>query len=110
MILTFYKTKAVQKSAKKTKPASEGDPAVILSEVFDTCLANGTSSFTSEALFNRLIVELWHRRALGCLSLDRREFSNRLEQRGWSYNARTHLWTKGYPQQNTPGELALFGP
>jgi hypothetical protein len=82
---------------------------VILSEVFDACLANGATSFTSEALFNRLVVELWNRRALGCLSLDRREFASRLEQRGWSYNSRTHRWTKGASPQQAPGELTLFG-
>lgn len=64
--------------------------------------------FTSEALFNRLIIEMWQRRALGCLSLDRREFASRLEQRGWSYDAKTHRWSKrGYPRACF-GEMMLF--
>jgi DNA modification methylase len=109
MILTFYKSKDIVNTAKKLKPVSERSSAAILSEVFDACLANAMSSFTSEALFNRLIMELWRRRALGCLSLDRREFSSRLEQRGWSYNVRTHLWTRAASQADAPGQLALVG-
>ena len=107
MILTFYKPARPAKS-RAPVPAMDADPAVVLSEVFDACLGNGNSSFTSEALFNRLIIELWRRHALGCLSLDRREFTSRLEQRGWSYNAHTHFWSKsGYPK-SALGELMLF--
>jgi hypothetical protein len=54
-------------------------------------------------------MELWRRRALHCLSLDRHEFSSRLEERGWKYNPRTHLWKQ---QEKTPAsgeELALSG-
>jgi len=110
MILTFYKSKDVPRTAQKVKPFSERGPVAILSEVFDACLTDGMSSFTSEALFNRLVMELWRRRALRCLSLDRREFASRLEQRGWSYNARTHRWNKGASQAPAPGQLALVGP
>jgi len=109
MILTFYKSKDIASTAKKLKPMAEPDPAATLSEVFDTCLADGMSCFTSEALFNRLVIELWRRRALGCLRLDRRELSSRLEERGWSYNVRTHLWTRAAPQADTSDQLALVG-
>jgi hypothetical protein len=84
MILTFYKPAKIPKSRKASKAAAPGDAAAILSEVFDACLDNGASSFTSEALFNRLVIELWRRRALGCLNLNREEFAKQLEQRGWS--------------------------
>lgn len=96
MIITFYKpnTKTNTKRKHIYQPTI-GDPATTLSEVFEVCLGNGTSSFTSEALFNRLIIEMWHRRTLSCLSLDRSEFANRLQQKGWGYNPRTHLWSKG---------------
>jgi hypothetical protein len=87
----------------------EGSEAAALSEAFDSCLANGQTSFTSEALFNRLVIDLWHRRELGCLSLDRQEFASRLEQRGWHYNPETHLWTKREATQSVSQELALFG-
>jgi len=109
MILTFYKPKRARKAAQAAPHVAERDSATVLSEVFDSCLPNGRTSFTSEALFNRLIVELWHRRALSCLSLDRREFSRRLEQRGWSYDAKTHFWSKGEQSANGRGDLTLFG-
>lgn len=107
MILTFYKPARPQKAhAQRTQP--EKDPEEVLSEVFDVCMSNGTTSFTSEALFNRLVIELWHRRALNCLNLDRKEFAARLEQRGWSYNTKSHLWSRqGYPVK-TFGEMMLF--
>jgi DNA modification methylase len=108
MILTFYKPKRLQKRAEPAKPVEEKDAPAILTAVLDVCLSNGATSFTSEALFNRLVIELWRRRALGCLNLNREEFASRLEQRGWSYNVRTHLWAKrGYPR-TVLGEMMLF--
>jgi adenine-specific DNA methylase len=109
MILTFYKPKQVRKPSNVAGKGWVDDPAKTLSEVFDVCLANGASSFTSEALFNRVIMELWHRRALGCLSLRREEFSKGLEQRGWSYDNKTHRWSKGTDSGSPREELALFG-
>jgi hypothetical protein len=108
MILTFYKPRKVQNKAAIAKPFDEQDSPGILTEVFDACLSNGVTSFTSEALFNRLIIELWRRRALGCLNLNRQEFASRLEQRGWNYNARTHLWSKAGSPRTVHGEMMLF--
>lgn len=65
MILTFYKPAKIPKTRKAAKTVAPEDSAAVLSEVFDACLNNGTSSFTSEALFNRLVIELWRRRDLG---------------------------------------------
>jgi hypothetical protein len=109
MILTFYKPKRGLKAAVVAPNGTPGNPAETLSEVFDSCLANGASSFTREALFNRLIVELWRRRALGCLSLGREEFSKGLEQRGWIYDTKTHEWSKGGKNGTALAELALLG-
>lgn len=108
MILTFYKPAKIPKTRKPSKAAAPEDSAAILSEVFDACLNNGTSSFTSEALFNQLVIELWRRHALGCLNLNREEFAKQLEQRGWSYNTRSHSWSKaGYPKK-VFAEMMLF--
>lgn len=93
MIITFYKPAKPNKRKLVPARGTERDPGAILSEVFDTCLGNGTKSFTSEAMFNRLVIELWNRGALSCLSLDRREFGSRLEERGWTYDPHTHLWS-----------------
>lgn len=108
MIITFYKPARVK--AVLPKGAGELDAtraAVVLSEVFDSCLGNGKSRFTSEAIFNKLIIELWRRQALGCLNMNRQEFANRLRQRGWSYNAKTHEWCR--QSASTPqGQQTLF--
>jgi adenine-specific DNA methylase len=108
MILTFYKPAKISKAAKPSKIVPLEEAATVLSEVFDACLNNGTSSFTSEALFNRLVIELWRRRALSCLNLDREEFAKQLQQRGWNYNTRNHSWFKaGYPKKIF-AEMMLF--
>jgi hypothetical protein len=94
MILTFYKPAKARKLPKASESAASADPSKILSDVFDSCLSPGVTSFASEALFNRLVIELWRRHALSCLSLNREEFARQLEQRGWSYNTRNHTWSK----------------
>ncbi|MCX7012404.1 MAG: DNA methyltransferase [Candidatus Sumerlaeota bacterium] len=103
MIITFYKPAKPVKEEVRPKYCAEDSPEAVLSKVFDVCLKNGARSFTSEALFNQLVIELWRRRALGCLLLDRREFASRLEQRGWTYNPDTHLWS-----HNAGGGDSLF--
>jgi hypothetical protein len=108
MIITFYKPKTRRAPRKEISRQPVTDPAAVLSDIFETCLSNGQSFFTSEALFNRLIVELWNRRALGCLSLDRKEFARRLEQRGWSYNPRTHRWSRRGDANHAAAEPTLF--
>jgi len=105
MILTFYKP---AKAAKK--PDEHGDeklgPGEILKQAFDDCLQNSASSFTSEALFNQLILALWRRRALNCLKLDRTEFSGELQRRGWTYDEKRHVW-EHKDQSQLKDELAL---
>jgi hypothetical protein len=108
MILTFYKPAKTPKTAKPSKPPAPEDAQAILSEVFDACLNNGASTFTSESLFNRLVIEMWRRRALGCLNLNREEFIKQLELRGWSYNTRNHKWSRtAYPKKLFT-EIMLF--
>jgi len=107
MILTFFKP-ARPKPPAPPPTTKDADPSETLSQVFENCLRQGGDSFTNEALFNRLVIELWRRRALGCLNLDRREFAKQLETRGWRYHARTHRWSKaGYPK-SALGEMMLF--
>jgi DNA modification methylase len=108
MILTFYKPAKVSKPKRDAKAPVVEDPTAVLSEAFDACLNHGATSFTNEALFNQLVIELWQRRALGCLNLDRDEFIEQLEKRGWVYNTRTHLWSKLGQGKNIVGEMMLF--
>jgi len=108
LILTFYKPAKIRKTTRPAQTSTSADSTAILSEVFDACMDNHSPSFTSEALFNRLVVELWHRRALSCLNLDREEFARQLERRGWKYNPRNHSWAKsGYPKKVFT-EMMLF--
>jgi len=108
MILTFYKPKHAKRETAPKNQKAIGDPARVLSEVFNRCLGNGLTSFTSEALFNRLVMELWRHRALNCLNLDRSEFASRLKDHGWEYNTRTHLWSKGAAQNETFPPRTMF--
>ena len=108
MILTFYKPVKVARPAKPAKIGAGADSEAILTEVFDAYLNDDTTSFTSEALFNRLVCQLWHRRALNCLNLDREKFVKQLEGRGWHYNTRNHAWSRsGYPKK-VFAEMMLF--
>ncbi len=107
MILTFYKPLRVRAVKSRMNRIAEKKRDNVLSEVFDTCLRNGAHSFTSEELFNRLVIELWRRRALNCLSLDRQEFASELEVRGWAYSSRTHRWTKRGSVERL-AQLSLF--
>lgn len=109
MILTFYKPAKKQriKIRNAPVPASEFDQIAVLDKVFDACLRNCPTTFTSEALFNRLIIELWERRALGCLKLDRRAFAERLQQRGWSYDEKLHIWELNNNATRKDGEFSL---
>jgi 16S rRNA G966 N2-methylase RsmD len=108
MILTFFKpAKKAKLKHRLAAPTSELDKVAVLNAVFDACLGNGRTSFTSEALLNRLVVELWERRALGCLSLERTEFASQLQRRGWSYDEKRHLWENKGGVQADDGELML---
>ncbi len=105
LILTFYK--AAQRAIEQHPSNMDSDIASVLGEVLDSCLGNGTRAFSSEAMFNRLVIELWNRRALDCLSIDRKEFATALKVRGWAYDESTHLWSKvGTPER--PVQASLF--
>jgi DNA modification methylase len=108
MILTFYKPAKVPKTVEPAKSSIMADPAVILSQVFDACLDDEATSFSSEALFNQLVIELWRRHALSCLNLDREEFARQLERRGWDYNTRNHSWTRTGNAKKAFPERMLF--
>lgn len=47
-----------------------------------------------EYLFNRVVIEAWQAGALGLLDFTRTEFARILEQRGWSYDDKTHQWQR----------------
>ena len=94
MILTFYKPLTQNRLEQTRRPRSGSATESMLDEVFDNMIPNDLEEFTHESLFNRLIIELWNRNALGCLKLDRVVFASALESRGWEYDSRQHLWLK----------------
>jgi adenine-specific DNA methylase len=108
MILTFHKGAAARTSRRSPRRPAIESPSSVLSEVFDVCLDNGTHDFTNESLFNKLVIELWRRDALGCLRLDRREFARELSRRGWTYNPRDHRWTRAREAPQPAGLPTLF--
>ena len=93
LILTFYKSKNAKHHNPKPPLRKLTDESV-LAEAFDRCLGNGAATFSSEGLFNRLVMDLWNDRALGCLKLDRRTFAAHLKDRGWAFNSKTHNWSR----------------
>ncbi len=94
MIITFYKPSgsAIDRSVRKKN--SDLDPKELLSKIIDDSLNSGITSFSSELLFNKIVIEMWKRHSLDCLSVDRHEFAMALAARGWKYDQRTHRWSK----------------
>ena len=107
LILTFYKPPKTRRRNTRSD-AAPVNSALVLSEVLDDLLSNETKTFSSEALFNRLVIEFWHRRALSCLTLDRRAFAENLESRGWDYDSKAHLWSHRRHAPRAPAAASLF--
>lgn len=108
MIITFYKPKSVKIDLGHGKSHDSREPEIAIDEVIDTCLGTDVHNFTSEALFNRIIIELWHRRELRSLSLSRKDFAHLLEGRGWHYNPQKHLWVNNSHNREPAAHPLLF--
>jgi adenine-specific DNA methylase len=108
MILTFYKPHAKTKRDQSSRPSSGISAESVLDVVFDELISDDAVEFTHESLFNRLIIELWKREALGCLKLDRQVFANALINRGWQYNQQRHQWVKNQKQPASQEPATLF--
>ena len=100
MILTFYKPAvSIPVVTKKTSAP------VSFEEILDAVLKprNGhENTFTSEFLFNQVILESWRRDCLGALALTREEFASQLRLRKWNYNRTTNLWSRQMPVEAAP--------
>jgi len=109
LILTFYKPKAAKRrrASRRTSTVPQVSDN-LLDEVLESCIDKKVRSFSSESLFNRLVIELWNRRALGVLSLDRHEFARRLEALGWQYDRARHQWLQTRFTENQVGASLLF--
>ncbi|MBM3860667.1 MAG: hypothetical protein FJ395_13590 [Verrucomicrobia bacterium] len=100
MILTFYKPALSVRAAPKkvTTPVSF---AQVLDAVLDRRNGQG-NTFTSEFLFNQVILESWRRDCLGALALTREEFASQLRARKWNYDPKANLWSRQAPAEAIP--------
>jgi hypothetical protein len=97
LLLTFYKP-AKPPARRRASRLAGNRGATNFREVMDDLLDaefKSKSSVTTAQLFNRLVVEAWNRQHLGMLELEREEFSDYLHQKGWTYNSKSHAWTRG---------------
>ncbi|HUG93603.1 MAG TPA: DNA methyltransferase [Planctomycetaceae bacterium] len=109
MILTFYKPERVRAVAAGDGRQPEfNDAPRVLEQAVDECLSGAAGEFTHEALFNRMLMELWKRNALSCLRLGRAEFAGQLESRGWTYDAARHRWVNAAALTSPSTAGALF--
>lgn len=87
LILTFFK------SGEKAKPKPEREfdvsktVARILSDV------NGDRVY-GEELFNKVVIEAWHKSAIGSLDISKTEFIKLMEHNGWHYDENYHYWVR----------------
>lgn len=108
MLLTFYKPIAQKKDHQSEKSPSNTTAEVVLERILDHLIPKNATEFTHEFLFNRLIIELWKRKALGCLKLDREVFASALEKSGWKYDKRRHQWVRMLKEPSLRESDTLF--
>jgi hypothetical protein len=95
MILTFYKPLARRAARPLHRPVLSAP--VDFTEILDRVLATHEgkgSSFTTEFLFNQVILEAWESNCLGVLSVSHEDFADHLRSRGWTYSAKSHEWCR----------------
>ena len=56
-----------------------------------------TGTIYGEYLFNRIVIDAWQSGALGALDMDRTDFAEMMERRGWTYDETGHHWRKHRP-------------
>jgi hypothetical protein len=92
MILTFLKPlhRRESRNALDAKPLPFTD---ILDLVLERDVS-GQRAFSTEILFNGVVLEAWRRNCLQEVSLTRESFAEELRERGWHYDASAHSWRK----------------
>jgi 16S rRNA G966 N2-methylase RsmD len=97
MILTFHKS-ATRSHAVARKTAG----SVSFEQILDIVLerrSGASGAFTSEFLFNQVILEAWRRDCLSALLVKREGFAAHLRSRAWNYDPKANLWSQSV---NTP--------
>jgi hypothetical protein len=105
MILTFHKP--------ATPPHATVRPAngtASFEQILDAVLEHHPASgkgFTSEFLFNQVILEAWRRNCLSALSVKREGFAAHLRSRGWRHDAKANLWSQNIVEPDREDLLTL---
>ncbi len=88
MILTFHKTGARRHYEKR----NEFDLAETIRRILSSSDSN---TVYGEYLFNRVIIDAWHKGAIGSLTITKDEFTQVIESLGWHYDPQRHYWSNG---------------
>jgi 16S rRNA G966 N2-methylase RsmD len=95
MILTFHKIGFTRRRLESNGFDLAESVQEILSD-FDSHAIYG------EYLFNRLVIDAWNKGAINSLTISRDQFTQMMEDLGWSYDAQRHCWSK---EAKTQGSL-----
>jgi 16S rRNA G966 N2-methylase RsmD len=95
MILTFYKP-ARKSRRRSSRPAGPPD-SIPFDDILDGILEDQSThgeTISTDALFNRLVVEAWRNQSLAALSVSKDDFVQHLRSKGWQYDPHNHVWSK----------------
>ena len=99
LILTFFKSGSQR--ITQTKP----EKFDIAAEIGDI-LASSAMPMYGEHIFNRLVVNAWHRSAIRHLNISKEEFTHIIQSYGWQYDSTKHYWVK---EKEIGSATSLFG-
>lgn len=98
MILTFFKpalSGGIAGNRRAYKPSAANTTFEQLLDRVLVISIKDRTNFSSEFIFNQIILQAWKEKALPALSIQRKEFMEALRTRGWRYDSKIHEWTKG---------------
>lgn len=99
MILTFLNSGVV----RKRHAANHLDINDLIERILPA--SDEAEVLHGEMLFNRLITEAWHLNALQSLRVDRDEFIQLLQRKGWRYDPQQHNWVRAPAGVNRQGQF-----
>jgi len=88
MILTFHKTGARRRYEKR----NEFDLAETIRRILS---GSDSNTVYGEYLFNRVVIDAWHKGSIGSLTITKDEFAQVIESLGWHYDPQRHYWSNG---------------
>ncbi|MBI3666172.1 MAG: hypothetical protein HY236_08095 [Acidobacteria bacterium] len=94
MILTFYKTGV----PRQIKTDAEFDVSAALDGILSEA---DRGKVYGEYIFNRIIIEAWHKSAIASLRINKEDFADLIERHGWHYDEREHCWLRGQKLEGT---------